>query len=266
MMNGTNFAPPPGLKGDEKANLVQMHSFLFRLTEQLNAALAQTDNAIQKAQTTATAAASKPAGGSDATEYKELKSLIIKTADTVRAEMVVLETKLDGKYIAVSDWGTYEENIQQNIETTAKGTVESYGYSAKITDVADSLNSFVTTSNGYIRRGIIWDKDGVTPIIGIAIGQEIQNAKKIVDGVETNEDEKAIVNGIEYDVFNKNTNMALYTADRLAFYQNGVEVAYFSQLTMQVTRVNVNDAITFQGAWELSKKYGFTLRWIGGNE
>lgn len=261
-MNGTNFAPPPGLKGDEKANLVQMHSFLFKLTEQLNAALAQTDNAIQKAQTTATAAASKPVSGADATEYKELKSLIIKTADTVRAEMKVIVSELDSVYIAKSEWGSYEEQIHQDIETTAKGTVESYGYQAQI----DGLEDFKVTSQGYIRRGIIWDKDGVTPIIGIAIGQEIQNAKKIVDGVETNEDEKAIVNGIEYDVFNKNANMALYTADRLSFYQNGVEVAYFSQLTMQVTRVNVNDAITFQGAWELSKKYGLTLRWIGGNE
>lgn len=264
-MNGTNFAPPPGLKGDEKANLVQMHSFLFKLTEQLNAALAQTDNAIQKAQTTATAAASKPASGSDATEYKELKSLIIKTADTVRAEMDVLVSELDSVYIAKSEWGTYEEQIHQDIETTAKGTVESYGYSAKITDVADSLNSFVTTSNGYIRRGIIVEEDG-TPVIGIAIGQDLQNLKKIVDGVETDEDRTEIVNGVEYDVLDTTRNMAVYTADKLAFYQNGVQVAYFNQLTMQVTRVNVNDAITFQGAWELSKKYGFTLRWIGGNE
>ena len=249
-MNGMNFTPPPGLKGDEKNQLVQMHSFLFRLTEQLNAALTQTENAIEKAQTTATAAAS--GGNSNAameTEYKELKSLIIKTADTVRAEMDVIVSELDSKYIAVSDWGTYEENIHRDIETTAKETIESYDYQAQI----DGLESFQLTSQGYIRRGIIDFDEHNMPVYGIAIGQELAETQVEKDGVV-------------YDTIDMTRNMAVYTADKLAFYQNGVEVAYFDQMTMQVTRVNVIDAITFKGAWELSKKYGFTLRWIGGNE
>ena len=143
-MNGLNFAPPPGLKGDEKSQLVQMHSFLFRLTEQLNAALVQTDNAIQKAQT-AVSASGKPADGSTEAEYRELKSLIIKSADTVRAEMDVVETTLRSEYEAISDeWGTFQENIETTIVQTAESTIESYNYQAQI----DGLEQFQQTSQG----------------------------------------------------------------------------------------------------------------------
>ena len=248
-MNGMNFAPPPGLKGNEKSQLVQIHSFLFRLTEQLNAALVQTDNAIQKAQT-AVSASGKPADGSTEAEYRELKSLIIKSADAVRAEMDVVETTLRSEYQAISDeWGTFQENIDRTIIDTAESTIESYNYQAQI----DGLEQFQQTSQGYIRRGIIGFDDNNLPIYGIAIGQELGN-------VEVEKD------GTVYETIDMTRSMAIYTANKMAFYQNGVEVASFNQKTLTVTDIDVSDTVTFNKQWELSRKYGFTLRWIGGDE
>ena len=137
----TNFMPPPGLRGAPEAQLVQMHSFLFRLTEQLNAALEATDKRIETAQATANSAQNRPGsniiinnggsgeGGGDTTtpdfteQYNELKALIDKTAKDVQAEMDILETELKSSYIAKSEWGTYEENLKADFTSTAEGVV-----------------------------------------------------------------------------------------------------------------------------------------------
>ena len=130
-----------------------MHRFLFMLTEQLNAALNEADRRIELAQTTATNAAMNAGGNTiinnieggggsedgDFTEqYNELKALIIKTAEDVRAEMDVIETKLQSDYIAKSEWGEYTESIEATIEQTAQGVVESYEYDAQLESLKEA--------------------------------------------------------------------------------------------------------------------------------
>lgn len=268
----TNFMPPPGLRGAPEAQLVQMHSFLFRLTEQLNAALEATDKRIETAQAAANSAQNRPGsniiinnggsgdGGGDTTtpdfteQYNELKALIEKTAEDVQAEMDILETELKSSYIAKSEWGTYEENLKADFTSTAEGVVENYGYSSRLDSLekdAVDFDAYIIETNGYIKRGIIGYDENNIPIIGIAIGQDLKSTEVIIDGVTWQE-------------IDMTRSLATYTSDKVTFWQNGVEVAWFSNSELVTTALNVADRITLGGLWEVSRRNGFTIKWIGG--
>ena len=251
-----NILPPPVGQGTAEAQVGQIHRYLFRLSEQLNQALEQTDERIVNAETTATTAANsiKTAESEDLpSQYNRLRSLIIKTADIVRHEMDVMIGSLSSKYIAISDWGQYEENIQNDIEATAKEIVESYSYDSRLTSLEEDAAEFEEyriTTTGFIKRGIIgYDEDNV-PIFGIAIGQDLRSTEVTIDGEV-------------YDEIDMTRNLATYTADRVTFWQNGVQAGYFSNSELVVTRINVADRITLGGKWEISRTTGFTIRWIG---
>ena len=252
-----NLTPPPGLRGDEKSQLVQMHSFLFQLTQQLNTALSQADERLQAAERIA--GLSEDDEGSSiqksiAEQYQSLKSLIIKTAHTVRVEMDMLVTDMEKKYIAVSDWGTYEENINRNILETAEKTVESYGYESRLDSLDDraaDFDSYMVESKGSITRGIVdYDANGA-PIIGIAIGQDLKSVTVEIDGEV-------------YEEIDTTRNLATYTATGITFWQNGAKVAWFENSRLTCTSINVNDRIQIGGKWEISHVNGFTIKWIGG--
>lgn len=253
------FNAPPALKSTDSAeNLFSIRSYLMQLSDQLNIALGQLESTqeaqIAQAVAQATGAAQNGEQTTPSDEYTALKSLIIRTADIVHSEIDQVETRLESEYIAKSDWGTYEESIQADIKATAEGIVQSYNYDARLESLEEDAVSFeqyrISTS-GYIRQGIIGYNDGV-PVIGIAIGQDIATT-----GV------KETVNGVEYDVFADGQNLATYTASKMSFYQNGVEVAYVSNAAMVITNANVTNKLTL-GGWEISKTNGLTIRWIGG--
>ena len=168
---------PPRLQGNEAAQLVQMHRFLFTLSEQLNNALLDTESRIIETKETAQSAFTAAEKGTQTGSYNELKALVIKTADEVRSEMDILETQLRSEYIAKSEWGTYEEQIHQDIVTTAESTGEKYGFEARLDaldEQATGFDEFIISSNGYIRRGIIGYDENNLPIFGIAVGEELK--------------------------------------------------------------------------------------------
>ena len=267
-----NFSPPPAIRGDDRSSLTQMHSFLFRLTEQLNAALNEADRRIELAQTTATNAAMNVGGNTiinnieggggsedgDFTEqYNELKALIIKTAEDVRAEMDVIETKLQSDYIAKSEWGEYTESIEATIEQTAQGVVESYEYDAQLESLKDQavdFESYKVETNGFIKRGII-GYDGEIPIIGIAIGKDLVSTTVTIDGVEQQE-------------IDMSQSMATYTDDRVTFWQHGVEIAWFSSSELVCIGIRAEKIILGDDQWEVSQTPadGFMIKWIGGED
>ena len=253
-----NLMPPPGLRGDEKNQLAQMHSFLFQLTEQLNEALVQTDDRILAAERITGLNEDedgKSTNPSLAEQYQSLKALIINTAHTVRHEMDMLVTDFSSNYIAISDWGTYEENINRNIVDTAEKTVESYGYESRLNSLdkqAADFDSYMTEARGSITRGIVdYDENGA-PVIGIAIGQDLKSVTVLIDGVE-------------YEEIDTTKNLAIYTSTGITFLQNGVKVAWFRDSRLACTGIDVSDVITLGGQWEISRRNGFGVKWIGGS-
>lgn len=258
-----NILPPPALQGDERAQLTQVYRYLFRLSEQLNVGL----SALEQR----TAAVARPSGGALSPEgtdgeqfwteadaqYSSLKSLIIKTANLVRAEMDQIVTNLGSEYVAVSEWGTYKEEVSREIVDTAKYTMENFEYNEEILNIPEMaaiFDSYRIEATGYIKRGIIGFDDENYPILGIAIGQELRH-------------KEVTVGGEVYEVFDESQNMATYAADKLSFWVNGVEVAYLSNSELVVTRIIVSDSIQL-GSWDIAVNAadGMTIQKRIGNE
>lgn len=236
-----NIMQPPALQGDEQAQLTQMYRYLFRLSEQLNAAAVSLDTQASKAsEAIAKAAGIDPAAAKTDNSFTPLIALVVKTADTVHAQMDKIVTKLAAQYVARSEWGIYTEEISREIEETARNTVESFIYDAKLESLTpEEVNAFDTHLEGFIARGIIgFEDDGITPIIGIAIGRNLLKRKETM-------------NGQTYELIDTTQNMATYTADKLSFWINGVEVAYMSNAELVITRAIISDSIVL-GDWEIA--------------
>ena len=248
-----NIPMPPTLQGSEGAQLVQMHRYLFALSEQLNAA-AVAQEKVTKAAETAARTANQAVSEDVSAQSQSLKALIIKTADIVRSEMDVLETQLNSRYIAKSEWGVYEENITANIRATAAQIVEAYEYDARIDSLKEQAADFDAwrlTTSGYIQRGIIGYDDGGTPIIGIAIGQDLRSAE-------------VTVNGEILPEIDMKRNLATYTSEKVTFWQNGTATGEFSNGRLWTRRIEVDQSIVLGGKWEIGRANGFTVKWIGG--
>ena len=242
----TYIPQPPSLKGDERAQLEQMYRYLYKMSEQLNTALAVTDKEYQIVVQTKSGAA--PGSESPITpqidaQYRELRSLIIKTADIVNQQMDKTIKQLNGKFEAISsEWGTFEQNIERKIVETAEATIDSFDYSEKIhgieKTVLNGVTSYAIESLGYIKRGIIGFDDENFPIYGIAVGTELKEKTVEKDGKT-------------YQQIDTTKRIATYTSDAITFWRNDVAIARFSGDELYVTRAEITQQIRL-GDWFFS--------------
>lgn len=246
---------PPG--GIDRAT----YDYLYRVTEQLNLALSN----LSAENFASDSPARQVLSGGMSGEQKEtlerglgnLKSLIIKTADAVQAEQAALELRLQSTYVALSDFGDYQEEIDTRLTATAARIEQALSYYAELSDslhgVSEDFEAYRVDVQGYIRQGVI-GYDGAVPIIGIAMGRDLRvtGAKETVDGTE-------------YEVIDTSSNMSIWTPDKLSFYINGAEAAYFSNGALYVGTVIVKEKLVLgQDKWQITHDDGFTVRWIGG--
>jgi hypothetical protein len=246
--------PPGGIEA-------RTYSYLFQTAQALNLALSRLDESNFSEDSTARQIL---AGGQTAEQKKEteqglgrLRTLIIKTADAVRAEQAALELRLQSTYVALSDFGDYQEEIDTRLTATAARIEQALSYYAELSDslhgVSEDFDAYRVDVQGYIRQGVI-GYDGAVPIIGIAMGRDLRvtGAKETVDGTE-------------YEVIDTSSNMSIWTPDKLSFYINGAEAAYFSNGALYVGTVIVKEKLVLgQDKWQITHDDGFTVRWIGG--
>lgn len=246
--------PPGGIE-------TRTYSYLFQTAQALNLALSRLDESNFSEDSTARQIL---AGGQTAEQRKEteqglgrLRTLIIKTADAVRAEQAALELRLQSTYVALSDFGDYQEEIDTRLTATAARIEQALSYYAELSDslhgVSEDFDAYRVDVQGYIRQGVI-GYDGAVPIIGIAMGRDLRvtGAKETVDGTE-------------YEVIDTSSNMSIWTPDKLSFYINGAEAAYFSNGALYVGTVIVKEKLVLgQDKWQITHDDGFTVRWIGG--
>ena len=227
---------PPSATGGQAEQVRNLYSYLYQLTDRLNAAFVALDVGGSNASGASASAAGASGGMSadQARQYNELKSLIIKTGTVTKEYADKLVASLDSVYIAQSEWGTYEEQIHQDIEATASGIVESYNFQSQI----DALDDYRIEASGYILRGIIGYDENNVPIFGIAIGQDLKTTEVTIDGVT-------------YKQVDMTKNLATYTADGITFWLNGVAVARLNQQELSITRAVITDKITL-GDWEIA--------------
>lgn len=248
---------PPTLNGETEAKFSQLARYLFRLSETLNVVLS--DVRLQNTSGTngSGAADGMPVAGGTSEKgsaYEELKALIVNTATMVRLEEKRLRDEFTSRYTAISDdWGRYQQDMSRTVEETARGVVDSYGYDASISTLAEQAAGFAnyqTHTEGFIRQGFIdYDSDGV-PIIGIAIGQNLTSTE-------------VIIGGESYRQFDANQSCAFYTSDRVSFRLNGNEVAYISNRKLYIGDASITGTMALGGKWQISHANGFTVKWIG---
>lgn len=210
-MGNAFFDNPPALQGNSFEQIDQLYRYLSTVSEQLNQAM----NSISTEQLAEDTVQMIREQGTEAAEGQRetLKSLIVKTADVVRTEIDEVRTTLQTRSQAISDqFGVLETNLSNEITARAEGLQQAFTYIEMLAEAAEGSETFQNKFSSYVNVGVIRIDQG-RPITGIAIGENITNP----DGT-----------------INQNNRMATFTVDRLSFYQNGSEVAYFANNTFHI--------------------------------
>jgi len=236
-----------------------LYNYLYQLAEVLSLRMHEVNQTVTVAVEAAKTGGSEKLTDGKSSEYQALKSLIIKTADVVKiketvegalAELDALETRLTKEYVASSQFGEYLEQINATISLDSEALSQYYEFvaqlKANVEAVSASFDEFRVDTEGYIRTGIVdYDEYG-SPVFGMAVGRNLV--------VTENGDETVI---------EKKNFRALYTDNRLSFWQDEVEVAYMSNRQLYITNVVALDSLQV-GKWLVETKNGFAIKWIGG--
>lgn len=222
-----------------------LKGYLYQLVDQLQFALNTIGSSSPAVVQPVQKSTPQPTGNASATaDFSAIKALIIKSADIVDAYYQEISNRLEGVYVAESDFGTFVEKTEQEINQSSTNIEQLFSdYQAIITDI-ENLNFSLVDVNAHIKSGLLEEVNGV-PVYGLEIGQ-----RNTIDGVE---------------VFNK---FARFTADRLSFYdQNDTEVAYISDYQLYITNVRIKGSLQEGGYKDFidPSTGGIITRWVGGD-
>lgn len=129
----------------------------------------------------------------------------------------MINTRLEGLYVAQSDFGTYTEETVQDIEANSTGIKQLFTNVQEIITDVENVEHTLIEVNAHIKTGILYYDDDGVPVYGLEVGQRTE-----IDGEE---------------VFNK---YARFTSNKLSFYdQNDNEVAYISDRKLYITHIEV---------------------------
>ena len=248
-----HLTPPPYSGEDLKA----VYSYLYTLHEELNASLNHL-SAENFSGDTAEALAELGDGGvakqaekAVARQTESLRSLIIKTSDTVEAEMQAIRETLQSSYVAQSEFGTYKEQAQNRLEATAQGIVQEFTYNSETTPLQEgmvSFNAYMVQTKAYIKTGLLYVEDNV-PVYGVAVGQDLQSTTYYIDGQP--------VEGIS-----RGAAMAMFTAQELSFWHQQSKVAWMSNQEMHIRDAVVEKSFTIGRCRAVVESSGL-IRWEG---
>lgn len=240
---------PPAPSGSPQQMAMAQYAYLFQMAQQLNLALGQLETGGAGTSSSGGGTAGGGGTGKDSRGYQELKSMIVKTAGLVKRQMDQLSARLEGEYVAVSDFGTYVERLSAYLEANPEALTQYYSFFADLQasteTVSAAFEQYRVETEGYIRTGIVC-YDGAVPQYGVAVGQNLTCRE--VDG-ET--------------VVEQNDFRATFTASKLSFWQDASEVAYVSNNRLYITNITVLEGMSI-GEWEISSENGLVIRWMGG--
>lgn len=164
---------------NEKGQLEQIRSYLYQFAEQLNWALNNIDkqatDAVQKVEATTQ---KKDAVEQAHATFSEVKSLIIKSADIVDSYYKEISHRLDGMYVAQSDFGTYMQETSLTIDETPTSITAMFENLQAITSNVASVN----TSIGNVAFDVAGIGESVTKL-GNDIGTYSGDVKDLEDSI-----------------------------------------------------------------------------------
>ena len=226
----------------EQGQLLQVKSYLHQLVQELNWALTSIESGKS---TNAVAKQASSVGVSKqemTTSYNELRSLIIKSAETVKAYSEAAEERYKSLYVAQSDFGNYTESASQTITKNSKNIESFYEDMQEIITDLETLEHSMIKVSANIKSGLLYYEDSGVPMYGVEVGQRTS-----IDGVE---------------VFDK---FARFTSDRLSFYdRNDNEVAYISDYKLYITHVEIRGSLKEGGYKDIvAADGGIVTKWVG---
>ena len=178
---------------------------------------------------------------------------IIEAGDAAVMRYVDSKTEVYNElYVAQSDFGTFQENVTSMIETTARGVVEQYDYGSSIESVQDSINllqSYYTSINGEIRRGIVEDPDNPGEYVtGIAIAQALKFSGECGPTDPLNPGD-----GYTYYYMNSGQTFGLYTSVGWQFWIDGYKKGWYNSQDgmLHVANVLVEQVLQLGSSWQL---------------
>ena len=235
--------------GTEREQLQQLKSYLYQLTEQLQIALNANDptSATQQVviQSTNAPSSSAPQPFDAEVTFAALKPLIIKSAEIVEAYYEEINKKLEGIYVAESDFGIYTQKTSQTITENAEGVDRKFAnYQSIVENVKDDLsatNKIVLQVNGNVRTGVLYYENDI-PIYGVEVGQNVT-----VNDQET------------FKAF------ARFISNRLSLFDsNGREVAYISDRKLYIRDAEITESSKTGGFKDTISKNGDVItKWEG---
>ena len=223
--------------------LRQMQSYLYQMARQLQWAF----DTLQAGGAADSAPAMPERMGQESRQtdqdtFAGIKDLIIKSADIVNAFSAQITRRLEGTYVARSDFGTYTEETAQELRQTSTNIHQLFTNVRTLSDAVDALYNSTVGASAYLRSGLLWEDSSGTPVYGLEIGQT-----NSVDGTT---------------VFDK---FARFTADRLSFFDsNDTEVAYISDYKLYITNAEITGSLFLSGRFKLWYNGGLAFQWIGG--
>lgn len=224
----------PRIAGTQAEQLAGIRSYLYQLAEELN----RREKEIPQGEQSQKALASQ---GETQASFASLKALIIKSADIVDAYCQQISKRLEGAYVARSDFGIYAR--QTAAELVATDTKLEQNYRAVQSLVTD-LQTRQLETNAYIRTGKLYESDGNdglepgTPVYGVEVGQS-------QDG--------------DFQRFGR------FTARGLTFYdEKGAPVAMIADGRLRVFHAQVESSFTEGGfTTEVLAQGELVTRWTG---
>ena len=223
-MAKTFFDNPPSQGGKPEEYLRDLYSYLFTMSNKLNEALMDVSIEQMAPETQTAIRAAAGAEKATASQMTQLKELIIKNAEITRLAMDEIRTELQSQYTAISeDFGTYQQTLEAQISATAAGIMQQYHIEDRIQAVEDDTATFMNNLNAYIYSGLLSSSPAT---YGIAIGYNVTNQ----DGTLNNQNKSAT-----------------FTADKLSFWLNGTEVAYFSNSVFHIANGEITNQMRMGG-------------------
>ena len=280
----------PNITGTtEKEQLTQIKSYLYQFAQQLQWAMntIETPSVSQQVvnQTSQKVIVQTKEEDAEAT-FSSLKALIIKSADIVDAYYDEISTRLEGMYVAQSDFGTFMEQTSQEIKQTSTYTDQKFNdVQVIITGEVENLQASVDDTATEVENLQASVDDTAEKVGGLdsAIGEANKNIDALKAAViEANayirsgllyyDDNEIPVFGLEIgqkntvndvDVFNK---YARFTSDRLSFYdQNDSEIAYISDYKLYIRNVEITASFKIGGFIDTVSNGDVVTKWVGGD-
>lgn len=243
----------------EQGQLEQIRSYLYQFAEQLNWALNNIDKQATEAKQKVEATTEQKNAVEEAqATFAEVKSLIIKSADIVNAYYEEISHRLDGMYVAESDFGRYKEETSATFEANSKEvSIRFDNQQTMITNLGADVESIdgvleindtdtkILGSQAWVKIGVLDYEESGFPIYGMEIGQ-----------VNTKRTDAA------------DTKFAQYRSDGVhLFDQNGIEVATISNYKLKITNAEamnlvITNTLEFDG-YSVVTNNGLGFKWRG---